>query len=390
MLGFKFGKAAKLIRIANSLRSENKYLMAALLYERSLKLDPDDAAVHIQCGHMFKEAGDFARAEFHYGQARQQTPNDPDLALQLGHFYKLAGRLQESELAYRRAIELDPSWPEPAIQLAELYKAGWKNHAREHSRSRASHSPAMQPSFAPRDAERERFPVSEGLVPELAPRPLQSMLLAYKDEIVIRRLGRSERTHWGMRRTLRGVDAICGFCISGIPIAQLHATLNGVKFHTATPLAFPLKYERDNPDKQKYVFNIWYNFANFVNGAYLFELHFIDLNGGICAFTDQIVIAAPLSEDAHPNSDRLVSVLASDPRSVEEQINSRPSVIRPAKRMLFPTPPTNVLVQRVRPTWRFGCFGPGNLSLEGTLTPGTYSRFVFAGERGICQDTWHI
>lgn len=81
---------------------------------RALRLVPEDAAIHIQCGHMFKEAGDLSRAEHHYDQAKQLNPDDPDLALQLGHFYKVAGRLQEAELAYRRAIDLDPDWPELA------------------------------------------------------------------------------------------------------------------------------------------------------------------------------------------------------------------------------------------------------------------------------------
>jgi len=35
------------------------------------------------------------------------------------------------------------------------------------------------------------------------------------------------------------------------------------------------------------------------------------------------------------------------PGKVEEQINSRPSKIRPAKRARFPTPPRNALIERV-------------------------------------------
>jgi tetratricopeptide (TPR) repeat protein len=124
-------KPTQIIHIADAARDARKYLKAALLYEKALRLVPEDAAIHIQCGHMFKEAGDLGRAEQHYQQAKQLTPDDPDLALQLGHFYKVAGRLQEAELAYRRAIDLDPDWPEPAIQLAELYRTGWRNHTKE-------------------------------------------------------------------------------------------------------------------------------------------------------------------------------------------------------------------------------------------------------------------
>ena len=104
-------KRTQIIPIADAARDAKKYRKAALLYEEALRLVPDDAAIHIQCGHMFKEAGDLIRAEHHYRKAKQLTPDDPDLALQLGHFYKVAGQLPEAELAYRRAIDLTPTGP---------------------------------------------------------------------------------------------------------------------------------------------------------------------------------------------------------------------------------------------------------------------------------------
>src|SRR6516225_7718674 len=120
----------QIIRVANTARDAKQYRKAGLLYKKALRLAPDDAAIHIQCGHMFKEAGDLTRAEHHYSKAQQLTPDDPDLALQLGHFYKVAGRPLEAELAYRRAIDLDPDWPEPATELAGLYRTGWRNHTK--------------------------------------------------------------------------------------------------------------------------------------------------------------------------------------------------------------------------------------------------------------------
>src|SRR6516162_7111326 len=112
----------QIIRDADLARDEREYRRAALLYERALRLVPDNAAIHIQCGHMLKEAGRLADAERHYLRAKQLTPDDPDLALQLGHFYKVAGRPKEAVRFYKRASELDPSWTEPAIELAELYR----------------------------------------------------------------------------------------------------------------------------------------------------------------------------------------------------------------------------------------------------------------------------
>jgi ADP-heptose:LPS heptosyltransferase len=285
---------------------------------------------------MFKEAGKLAKAEPHYLRAKQLTPDDPDLALQLGHFYKVAGRPREAERSYKRAIELDPEWPEPAIELAELYRTGLRNHANGHGGD-----PILANSAG-------FWAQPNSVVPELAPRPPQSRLLVHPEEITIRWLGRFERTHWGgTRSTLRGVDAIRGFCISAVPIVELRAMLNGLRFYTGLPQAFPLKYEKDDPNKKKYVFNIWHNFGEFIEGIYELELDFVDENAGIRVYRQPVLVAPQLSEDDYPDSDRLVSICPTDNRSVEEQVNSRPSMIRPAKRTRFPTLPRNVLIVRV-------------------------------------------
>ena len=76
-------KNKQTIRDADAARDAKEYRRAAVLYERALRLVPDNAAIHIQCGHMFKEAGELANAEPHYLHAKQLTPNDPDLALQI-------------------------------------------------------------------------------------------------------------------------------------------------------------------------------------------------------------------------------------------------------------------------------------------------------------------
>jgi ADP-heptose:LPS heptosyltransferase/tetratricopeptide (TPR) repeat protein len=330
-------KSKQIIRDANAARDARDYRRAALLYEKALRLVPDNAAIHIQCGHMFKEAGELASAEPHYLRANQLTPDDPDLALQLGHFHKVAGRPKEAERSYKRAIELDPTWPEPAVQLAELYRNGWRTDAKGQ----------IGNWIIPANSDGFRLD-SDSVLPELAPVPPQSKLLAHREEIAIRSLGRRERTRWGgVRNTLRGVDAIRGFCVSAVPIVELRAMINGLRFYTAPLQAFQLKYEKDDLNKRKYIFNIWYDFSAFVDGVYELELQFVDENAGVRIYKEPIVIAPPLSEDDYPSSDRLVSISGSDPHSLEEQINSRPSVIRPAKRRQFATPPRNVLIQRV-------------------------------------------
>jgi len=184
-------------------------------------------------------------------------------------------------------------------------------------------------------------------VPEIAPQPPESKLLGHIEEITIKWLGRRERTHWGIRSAVRGVDAIRGFCISATPIVELRATLNGLRFYSGALQEFLLKYEKYDENKRKYVFNIWYDYSHFVEGLYDLNLQFIDKDGDIRVHTERIAVAAPLSEDDYPTSDRLVSVSGTDDRSLEENINSRPSMIRRARRMRFQTPPRNVLIVRV-------------------------------------------
>ncbi len=82
-----------LVAKADALRDSKDYPGAAALYAQALLLKPADAGIHVQAGHMFKEAGQFDRAEAHYRKAERYMPSDPDLHLQLGHFYKRAGRI---------------------------------------------------------------------------------------------------------------------------------------------------------------------------------------------------------------------------------------------------------------------------------------------------------
>jgi ADP-heptose:LPS heptosyltransferase/tetratricopeptide (TPR) repeat protein len=355
MFNLKPRRNTRIVDIADAARDAKNYRRAAVLYEKALRRDPDNAAIHIQCGHMFKEAGDLTRAEHHYTKAKKLTPDDPDLALQFAHFYKVAGRLQEAELAYRRAINLDSDWPEPAIELAKLYRAGWRNHTVKNSAGEpgrpngptvlGSTIAALGSFVAENSLQLSAF--DTGLVAELAPQPPEIKLQCHPEEITIRWLGRRDRTHWGIWSTVRGVDAIRGFCISTAPIVELRATLNGLRFYSGTLRAFPLKYEKYDRNKRKYVFSIWYDFSHFAEGLYDLHLQFFDENGGLRVHTEQIAIAAPLSEDQYPNSDRLVSVSGSDNGPLEEQINSRPSMIRPARRTRFVAPIRNVLIVRV-------------------------------------------
>jgi glycosyltransferase involved in cell wall biosynthesis len=127
LLGWRRGIARRtsiyksLIIQADAARDARDFLAAAALYGRAVEQDPTDAVIHIQCGHMNKEAGRPALAEKHYFTARDLTPDDADLHLQLGHFFKLRGRIAEAIASYQQAERLQPGWEAAIAELCALW-----------------------------------------------------------------------------------------------------------------------------------------------------------------------------------------------------------------------------------------------------------------------------
>ena len=346
--------AAALIARADAARDVKNYREAAILYKEALRLVPGNAAIHIQCGHMFKESGDLPGAELHYTEARRLTPQDADLALQLGHFFKVAGRLDEATASYSRAAELRPGWSEPAAELAHLQRSGWQGRGSATAAPPRPHDSRQVRrdvlDFGKEAASIEASFQIDRLVPEIVPRKPGDMLLAHHDSICLRRLGRPQRSAWGMLPALRGVEALRGFCISSVPIHEVQIFLGGLLIHRG-PLkgGYKLRYERDNHDLRKYVFNVWHDFSPYAQGRREIEFRFIDVEQGRRTYHDHVVIAAPLSEIAHPNSDGVITLTEVGDRtggSIDDVINARPSVVRPARRSLFPEPIRNVLIVR--------------------------------------------
>ncbi len=321
--------AADIASRGDAARDDMNRYAAAVLYDEALRLMPDEGPLHVQCGHMFKESGDLAQAESHYLAAARLMPNDADLALQLGHFYKVASRLDRSEAAYERAAELSPGWAEPVAELAAL-------------RLRTGRTPA-DGEFASSEAE-TAFDLDR-LAPELAPSKPHVLRRTYVDRIEIRRLGaRWEPSRWGMMSTLRGVEAIRGFCISSKPLDQIEIVFDKETIHTG--LLKPLELEGAVGGHRKYVFNVWLDFSQRRPGLYEVEIRFLGPGLTPKVHRQQVVVAPPLSEADHPGSDALINLDADDPRSIEDQVNARPSVVRPARREAFTHPIRNVLVQR--------------------------------------------
>jgi ADP-heptose:LPS heptosyltransferase/Flp pilus assembly protein TadD len=346
--------AAALVARAEQARARGDFTDAAFFYDEALKLRPERANWRVQAGHMHKEAGAFDAAEACYLAALAARPKDADLALQLGHFYKVAGRLDRAEAEYRRAADLKPGWQPPLDELLGLAKSGWRGKA-----AAAALEPPhrfedidlrIRAELAPYVAEADRFAragAMDGLVPKLVPRRPQDLLHHHPEGVDVRRLGRREEGFWGLRRTLRGVEAVRGFCVSRVPVTEIAILLNGLAIHRGPVTGgYVLKFERERSRLRKYVFNVWLDTAALAHGLHAIELRFTDANGDIRSWHDEVVIARAIDERDYPGSDTLVSIDRADPRPIEQQIRTRPSMVRDARRALFPDGVRSVLVMR--------------------------------------------
>jgi len=336
--------ARNMIVRAEAARDEGSFERAAFLFAEAAALLPSRHDLHVQAGHMFKEAGDLPSAERHYRVAAEHMPHDADLALQLGHFFKIAGRLGEAADSYRRALALAPGWSEPQREIDAIATAGWKGEA-------TSNQDLLPIELDPGRSAESRVISADiyklNLAPELAPRPIADGLREYERSIEIRQLGRRERTYWGTYQTLRGVEAIQGFCVSDKPIVTMLLLLNGqMVYRGGARGGYPMVHDV-RQCMRKYVFNIWIDLTGFAEGQYELEYRALDVDGRPISRIEWVVIAPALDRPTLPESDSDVPPPdENDPRSLDEQINSRPSMVRPARRALFREPPRTILIQR--------------------------------------------
>ena len=328
-----------LLARAGIARDEHRYRTAAELYDEALSLCPDRASLHVQYAHMLKESGQFDAAERHYRLAGELGTDDADLALQIGHLYKVAGRLIEARQQYGRALDLKPGWAVARDELMALAR----DH-RGHSMDETA-SDAPPPSVLTGAGIRSLRELGN-LVPALAPRQRADMLVRHGEYIEVRRLGRREDGAWGVRRTLRGIEAVHGLVLSETPIVDLTIVVNGIELaRDALRGGFRLPLEEGDRTR-KYVFNTWLDFSRFAPGLHALELRFADAAGTPRSWHDRVVIAEPVAEELYPGSDFLVAPDPEDRRSIDEQVRSRPSQIHQAARTLFPGGVHRVLVLR--------------------------------------------
>jgi ADP-heptose:LPS heptosyltransferase len=332
--------AQVLIARADAARDERRFRDAAALYSEALRIEPDQGPIHVQAGHMFKEARVYQSAQEHYEAAALLMPRDPDLALQLGHFFKVAGRPHEAVEAYRRAVELDAQCQDARNELEFLTASSVGITVADLGRATV--------------AEQRRTGRFDELAPELLPSKPVELLHKNGESIHIRRLGVVERSsRWGDRTTLRGVQAIRGFCLSEDPIVELQILLNGRVIHLGPTREHSVYNEAENFRLRKYVFNVWLDFSTYPPGPYHVELRFrdeadtLDPEGGRRSHRETVLIDSPRESARFEGADSWTpSTDPADPRTVEEQINARPSVMSRARRAILETPVKSVLVLR--------------------------------------------
>lgn len=335
--------ARDMIARAEAARGEGAFSIAGVLFAEAADLLPARHDLHVQAGHMFKEGGDLSAAERHYRRAAENMPDDADLALQLGHFFKTSGRLAEAVASYRRAATLAPSLPDPQREIAAIEAAGWRGESAANPPPKIALDPGLAAPSRVISADIHKL----NLAPELAPRPIADGLREYVRSIEIRMLGRRERTYWGIYQTLRGVEAIQGVCIADRPVLTIMLLLNGqMVYRGGVRGGYPVPHDVEQRAR-KYVFNVWIDLSDFAEGQYELEYRAFDIDGQSISRTEWVVIAPPLDRPTLPESDNDVPRPdPGDPRSLDDQINARPSMVRPARRTLLREPPRTILIQR--------------------------------------------
>jgi len=350
------GQANADLRIAKFLtargdaaRDAQDWWHAALWYEEALRLSPQRGDLHVQHGHMLKETGRFPEAEQAYLRAQALMPDDADLSLQLGHLYKKAGRQKDARLAYERAILLKPNWGEAERELAALRPTRGEARASEGTSEEESSTPSNARELLAESAAALSDPARLArLIPSLAPRKPTDLLRSHDEGVRVLQMGRHEHGFWGLRRTVRGAQAVRGFCISYVPIDEVQLLIDGIVFRRESVLGpYKLRHESRIDSPQKYVFNLWQDFSRFDLGRHAFELRIMDVEGETRSFHDEIVIAPPLSSADFPDSDAVVEIGESGAGSLEYSIRAAPTVVRSAAaRKVLPRAPENILVLR--------------------------------------------
>jgi len=267
---------------------------------------------------MAKEMGDYPLAGQCYAEAAQARPDDADLQLQLGHFHKTAGRYAEAARHYARADDL--GHPEAAAERARMEE------------------------LLPRPPAGMALEQLGALAPALEPRATLPTLAF--DGLRFHRVGRREHTAWGMRVTLRGVEAVRGMHGAPMPFDTVEVRLGDRLLARAAVERHPFARLPAGDTRAKHVFNLWIDVADAPRGLHPLEVRLTGPDDARHIWREPVVVADPLPPGAAPGSDALVQPGAGPPETLEARIRALPTAVHPARRALFPDGVARVLVIR--------------------------------------------
>lgn len=94
-------------RLGDAARDHHDWALAAEFYAQHLQQSPNDFGIHVQHGHMLKEAGRLDDAASAYARAAKIKDGDADLMLSRGHLAKMRGRIGEALGFYHLSYSID-------------------------------------------------------------------------------------------------------------------------------------------------------------------------------------------------------------------------------------------------------------------------------------------
>ncbi|MBB6094785.1 TolB-like protein/DNA-binding winged helix-turn-helix (wHTH) protein/Flp pilus assembly protein TadD [Povalibacter uvarum] len=155
------------------------------LFRRALRLEPNDAAAHLQFANMLQWAGRFGEAREEYRRARELDPLSMIIYASSAAPDMLSGRYQEAENILRGVLELDPTFAFANNNLAllktlsgdlengiSLYEDAQKRFGRDSSYASLGYAYGMA------GRTKEARDVLSSLKYEAAQRPVSAYMLA--------------------------------------------------------------------------------------------------------------------------------------------------------------------------------------------------------------------
>jgi len=343
--GEDVGLRQELIRRADAARDQQRYVLAASLYELSLGIGKPQPDILLQCGHMHKEAKNFPAAKTHYLEALRLQPTNAEILFQLGHFYKIISHYTEARDYYQQALIARPNWDTAQAELDHLENS--EELKREWERTRFA---AKAPTFIDQESA-DSAVVNRLINPDLFAKTREQLYVDHQEAFVFTRNGNDQQTKWGNGPTVRGVDCLRGYIVSHIPYLTIEIFLDGELIYKNRLVVAPQRRERSNPNIKKYVYNAWIDFTGVSYGWHDLVFRAINVRGdtreGVDWQRERIIVAEPLLTDAFAHCDGIIPPLdPASPLSVVEQINARPSIIHRASPCSFPGEIKNVVVIR--------------------------------------------